>query len=251
MEKKEDEKRKSALAIITARGGSKRIPKKNIKEFCGKPIIHYSIQAALESGLFAEVMVSTDDKEIAEIAREAGAKVPFMRSEQTSGDYATTSEVLMEVLKEYEKRGQTFERFACLYPTAPFITPQKLCEGLAMLEEKKASMIMPVIPFSFPPRRANVLNEKGELVYKWEQYRNSRSQDLEVMYHDCGQFYFYNTAEFVKEEGIIKEGIYPLVLSEMEVQDIDNEVDWQLAELKYRLLMKNSSQSVKEEESKH
>lgn len=241
METKKNEQKKSALAIITARGGSKRIPKKNIKEFCGKPIIDYSIQAALESKLFTQVMVSTDDEEIARIAKEAGAAVPFMRSEQTSGDFATTAQVLMEVLTEYEKRGQKFERFACLYPTAPFITPRKLQEGMHLLEEKKASMIMPVIPFSFPPRRANVLNEEGQLVYKWEKYRNMRSQDLEPMYHDCGQFYFYDTAEFVKEEGILTKGIYPLVLSEVEVQDIDNEVDWQLAELKYKLLMKNNS----------
>ncbi len=227
---------KKTLAVITARGGSKRIPRKNIKEFCGKPIIYYSIEAALESGIFSEVMVSTEDEEIARIARQAGANVPFMRSEETSGDFATTAQVLMEVLAEYEKRGQEFDSFACLYPTAPFITPQKLRDGMNLLQTKNASMIMPVIPFSFPPRRANVLSEEGQLIYKWEKYRNSRSQDLETMYHDCGQFYFYKTAEFVRVNGEITKGIYPLVLSELEVQDIDNEVDWQLAELKYQLL---------------
>lgn len=227
---------KKALAIITARGGSKRIPRKNIKEFCGKPIIHYSIQAALHSGMFAEVMVSTDDEEIAQIAREAGAKVPFMRSEKTSNDYATTADVLLEVLEEYNNRGQEFAYFACLYPTAPFVTAEKLKSAMQLMKEKDAAMIMPVVPFSFPPRRANVLNEAGQLVYKWEEYRNSRSQDLEVMYHDCGQFYFYDTKRFLEAKGVLQEGIYPFVLSEMEVQDIDNEVDWQLAELKYQLL---------------
>lgn len=228
---------KKVLAIITARGGSKRIPRKNIKEFCGKPIIHYSIQAALHSGMFAEVMVSTDDEEIAQIAREAGAKVPFMRSEKTSNDYATTADVLLEVLEEYKNRGQEFAYFACLYPTAPFVTAGKLKDAMHLMEEKDAAMIMPVVPFSFPPRRANVLNEAGQLVYKWEEYRNSRSQDLEVMYHDCGQFYFYDTKRFLEAKGVLQEGIYPFVLSEMEVQDIDNEVDWQLAELKYQLLI--------------
>lgn len=239
MIKSMEKQRKSALAIITARGGSKRIPRKNIKEFCGKPIICYSIQAAIDSGLFTEVMVSTDDEEIAQVARQAGASVPFMRSEETANDYATTAQVLLEVLGEYNKRGKIFENFACLYPTAPFVTAEKLQRGMQLLQEQEAAMVMPVVPFSFPPRRANVLNEAGELVYKWEKYRNSRSQDLEPMYHDCGQFYFYHTDTFLKEKGVMQAGIYPLILSEMEVQDIDNEVDWQLAELKYQLLRKN------------
>ncbi len=116
----------SAIAVITARGGSKRIPGKNKKEFLGKPIICYSIEAALESGLFEEVMVSTDDEEIAEIAKKAGASVPFMRSAKTSDDYATTDDVLMEVLEEYEKMGRDFAYMACIYPTAPFVTAEKL-----------------------------------------------------------------------------------------------------------------------------
>ena len=116
----------SSIAIITARGGSKRIPRKNIKEFCGKPIITYSIEAALHSGLFTEVMVSTDDEEIARIAEQAGAKVPFMRSGENAGDYASTDDVLLEVLDRYRKQGREFETFCCLYPTAPFVTAEKL-----------------------------------------------------------------------------------------------------------------------------
>ena len=122
------------LAMITARGGSKRIPRKNVKEFCGKPILFYSIEAALQSGVFDEVMVSTDDMEIAELAKKAGASVPFMRSEATANDYASTDEVIMEVIQEYEKRGQHFDSFCCIYPTAPFLTPQRLCEAMELLK---------------------------------------------------------------------------------------------------------------------
>ena len=123
------------LAMITARGGSKRIPRKNVKEFCGKPILWYSIEAALQSGVFDEVMVSTDDIEIAELAKKAGASVPFMRSEATANDYASTDEVIMEVIQEYEKRGQHFDSFCCIYPTAPFLTAQRLCEAMELLKE--------------------------------------------------------------------------------------------------------------------
>lgn len=230
-------KKEKALAIITARGGSKRIPRKNIKEFCGRPIIEYSIKAAIESGLFDEVMVSTDDKEIAEISMVAGAKVPFYRSEETAGDFATTADVLMEVLDEYEKNGRTFERFACIYPTAPFITASKLKNAMETLEKNNGAMLLPVVPFSFPPMRGNVIKDNGELVYKWEEFRNTRSQDLQTMYHDCGQFYMYNTDEFKKQKGYITKGIYPYIISELEVQDIDNETDWKLAEIKYQFMM--------------
>ena len=154
----------SAIAIITARGGSKRIPGKNKREFLGKPIICYSIEAALGSGLFDEVMVSTDDEEIAEIARRAGASVPFMRSESAADDFATTDDVLLEVLEEYEKRGRTFAYMACLYPTAPFVTAEKLREAFRVMKEKDASGIMPVVRFSFPPQRGMWVRE-GRLEY--------------------------------------------------------------------------------------
>ncbi len=223
------------LAIITARGGSKRIPKKNIKEFCGKPIIAYSIEAALNSGLFEEVMVSTDSEEIAEIARKYGAKVPFMRSEKTSSDYATTAEVLLEVLDEYEKRGQTFDGMSCIYPTAPFITPEKLKDAYQQLKELDVTLVMPVVPFSYPPQRGYILKDKL-LEMKWKENLNSRSQDLEPLYHDCGQFYFYNVKKYQAVNGQVSEGIAPIILDDLEVQDIDNETDWKLAELKYKLL---------------
>lgn len=227
---------KEAIAIITARGGSKRIPRKNVKEFCGKPILQYSIEAALASGIFDEVMVSTDDEEIARIAKEAGASVPFMRSEKTSNDYATTADVLMEVLGKYQELEQQFSYTCCIYPTAPFVTKEKLQSAFEKIKEQKASQLTPVVAYSFPPQRCVVIRE-GKIEMLHPEHRNTRSQDLESYYHDCGQFYFYDTKELIKQNGTITENIIPMVLSELEVQDIDNESDWALAEMKYKMMV--------------
>ena len=223
------------LAVITARGGSKRIPRKNIKDFCGKPIMAYSIEAALKSEVFDTVMVSTDDREIAEIAEKHGATVPFFRSEKTSNDFAVTSQVLAEVLEEYESRGQCFDRVCCIYPTAPFITAERLRTAMELLEEKQADSVLPVVRFSFPPQRGVVL-EDGFLKFKWPEHRNTRSQDLEPFYHDVGQFYCVNVESFREQQVLVMEKTVPLILSEMEIQDIDTEEDWKLAELKYQML---------------
>ena len=211
-----------AVAIITARGGSKRIPHKNIKEFCGKPILAYSIEAALASGVFDRVMVSTDDEEIAEVARKYGAEVPFLRSEKTANDYATTKDVLEEVLAEYEKRGEHFDTLCCIYPTAPFITPDRLSEAMRLLEEKKGDTLLPVVRFSFPPQRCVVQDAEGYLKFKWPEYRNSRSQDLEPYYHDAGQFYCLRVSSFLAQQNLIMEKTVPMELPETEVQDIPN-----------------------------
>lgn len=223
------------LAIITARGGSKRIPHKNIREFCGKPILYYSIEAALSSGLFDTVMVSTDDKRIAEEAGKAGAEIPFFRSEKTSGDFSTTAEVLLEVLEEYEKLGQSFDLACCIYPTAPFLTSEKLREAAGLLEEKRYDSVMPVAEFSFPPLRGMVIQEE-KLQYRWEEFSQMRSQDLEKIYHDVGQFYFFNVEKFKKTGKLVTENTGAVIINELEMQDIDNETDWKLAELKYQLL---------------
>lgn len=228
-----------AVAIITARGGSKRIPHKNIKEFCGKPILAYSIEAALASGAFDRVMVSTDDEKIAEVARKYGAEVPFMRSEKTSNDYATTKDVLEEVLEEYAKRGEHFDTLCCIYPTAPFITPQRLSEAMELLAEKDGDTLLPVVRFSFPPQRCVVKDAAGYLQFKWPEYRNSRSQDLEPYYHDAGQFYCLRVSSFAAQKNLIMEKTVPMELPETEVQDIDNEEDWKLAEIKYHMLGKD------------
>jgi N-acylneuraminate cytidylyltransferase len=223
------------LAIITARGGSKRIPRKNIKPFLGKPIIAYSIEAALKSGLFDEVMVSTDDQEIAEIAKNYGAKVPFFRSETTSNDYATTVDVLLEVLETYEKRGEAFDVACCLYPTAPFITAERLREGLSLLEGSDCDVVLPVVAFSYPPKRGLVIRD-GHLIFEYPEYLNTRSQDIETSYHDVGQFYLFRVPNFQKNRSLMLGNVLPLQIPETEVQDIDNETDWQLAEMKFRLL---------------
>lgn len=224
------------IAIITARGGSKRIPRKNIRDFCGKPMISYAIQAALQAGIYDAVMVSTDSEEIAEIARSFGAEVPFMRSAAASDDHATTADVLLEVLDAYAERGESFQTMTCLYPTAPFVTAEKLVRAMELLQENpEAVMVMPVTAFSYPPLRGYVIRD-GCLAMKWPEYYKYRSQDLETIYHDAGQFYCYRVAGFQKAGGIITEGIVPMVVEELEVQDIDNETDWKMAELKYGLL---------------
>ena len=225
------------LAVITARGGSKRIPRKNIKEFCGKPILAYSIEAAIGAGIFDTVMVSTEDEEIAKIAKQYGAEVPFFRREETSGDFATTNDVLLEVLAEYEKRGQHFDFGCCIYPTAPFVTAEKLKMAAEKLTNSDADTLIPVVSFSYPPQRAMV-EEDGKLVFLYPQYLDSRSQDLVPHFHDVGQFYLFKTEAFRKNKKLMLGNIIPMEVSEMEVQDIDNQVDWELAELKYRLLMK-------------
>jgi len=224
-----------AVAIITARGGSKRIPRKNIREFCGKPILAYSINAALSAGIFDTVMVSTDDNEIAEIARSYGAEVPFMRSEATANDYAATNDVVKEVLDTYAKHGECFDIACCIYPTAPFLTGETLKKAVELLEEKQADSVIPVVRFGFPPQRS-VIVEEGMLQFKWPEYMFSRSQDLQPFYHDAGQFYCMRTEGFLAENRLFMTKTVPLELSEMEVQDIDNEVDWKLAELKYQLI---------------
>ncbi len=227
----------SSVAIITARGGSKRIPRKNIKEFCGKPIIAYSIEAALGSGIFDEVMVSTDDVEIADIAKAFGAKVPFFRSEKTSNDFATTADVISEVLDKYEKMGKSFDYACCVYPTAPFITAEKLKLAMEKLQSEGGDSAMPVVKFSFPPQRCLVIND-GSLEYKWPENMNKRSQDLEPFYHDCGQYYVFKVSSFRKSGQIIGGKVIPIVTPDTEVQDIDEMSDWQIAELKYKILHK-------------
>ncbi len=228
------------IAIITARGGSKRIPKKNIRQFCGKPIIAYSIEAALVSGIFETVMVSTDSMEIADIARSYGADVPFMRSQENSNDYADTADVLLEVLNEYNNRGRTFEAFCCIYPTAPFVTTEKLREGYDMLLHSDACNVVSMTPFSFPPQRGMV--RQGEYLTPADPVHiNSRSQDLPEILHDCGQFYWCRTEAFYQNQDILFHKTIPYLVPEAEVQDIDNESDWEVAEIKYLYMLRKNA----------
>jgi pseudaminic acid cytidylyltransferase len=224
-----------SIAIIPARGGSKRIPRKNIRDFKGAPIISYSIKAAIESNLFDEIMVSTDDKEITEIAIFFGASVPFKRSVYTSSDFATTAEVLLEVLNQYQELGKEFDNICCIYPAAPFITSNKLVEGFETLL-KGADSVLPLVSFDYPIWRSFKFNENNYVEYNWIEFINSRSQDLPQAYHDAGQWYWVKTNR-IKESGkLIFEATQGLHLSPFEAHDIDTLDDWKLAELKYEFL---------------
>jgi pseudaminic acid cytidylyltransferase len=222
------------LAIIPARGGSKRIPRKNIQPFFGKPIIAYSIEAALKSGLFDEVMVSTEDEEIAEIALQYGAKVPFFRSAKTADDFATTLDVLKEVEQVYkDKFNLTFDRICCIYPTAPLVSIEKITAGFNLLNDKNLDVVYPIVAFSYPLLRA-VEIENGITKMVWNQYMNSRSQDLKTYYHDAGQWYWYNPSKI--GDSLFTEKTASIILNEEEIQDIDTLSDWKILEMKYKLL---------------
>ena len=223
------------LCIIPARGGSKRIPRKNVKEFLGKPIIAYSIEAALKSGLFDEVMVSTDDQEIAAIAKQYGASVPFLRSAETANDFATTKDVLDEVLAVYQKLGKTFDAMCCIYATAPLSTAQDVKDAYERLTQSDFTCVYPVVQFSYPIWRCLDVAENGSMKRHWPEFENSRSQDLPKEYHDTGTFYWYK----LKDNAIQTGEIGAIIVPEERVQDIDTETDWKLAEMKYKLLNNN------------
>lgn len=231
---------KKSIAIITARGGSKRIPRKNIKPFFGKPIIAYSIEAALQSGVFDEVMVSTDDPEIAAVARNFGATVPVMRSEKNSDDTSTTVDVLMEVLDWYESQGQFFESACCLYPTAPFVTSDRLQQAKELLYNSGADTVLPITAFSFPVLKSFKKSADDKVSFMWDEYRNFHSQDLPKAFHDSGQFYFFKTAAFREQRKLFTENTVGLEIPETEVQDINDELDWKLAEIKFSFLQSQS-----------
>ena len=178
-------------------------------------------------------MVSTDDAEIADLAKSLGAEVPFMRSAKASDDYASTADVLVEVLAEYAARDRRFEHACCIYPTAPFVTAQKLRMAFERLQETGADCVLPITAFSFPILRS--FRKEGDRVfYNWEDHAAKRSQDLPPAYHDAGQFYIFRTAPLDKTGQFITADTIGIEMPEMEVQDIDHPSDWALAELKYR-----------------
>ena len=220
------------LAIIPARGGSKRIPRKNVKPFLGKPMLAYPIKAALETGLFEEVMVSTDDEEIAEVACQYGATVPFMRRAETANDYATLSDVLHEVLDNYERIGKSFDNMCCILATSPLLHAADISQGFRSLEESGFSTIVPIVQYSYPILRSFKMDENGGIDYNWPEYAKSRSQDLPAAYHDSGTFYWHKVALW--RTGKISRGA--IIVSEETVQDIDTEQDWKMAEVKYKIM---------------
>ena len=225
----------SRLAIIPARGGSKRIIEKNIKFFLGKPIIAYAIQNAINSKLFDEVMVSTNDKKISQIALNYGAKVPFFRTEKNSGDHSTTFEVIEEVINSYHQLGRKFEFACCIYPCTPLLSIKKINEGLSLLLNKKLDCVFPIVRYGFPIQRAvRIKNMLVEMIDP--EHLVSRSQDLEVTFHDAGQFYFFKISSLLSKKKLLTSNTGYIELSEIETQDIDNLVDWTMTELKYKML---------------
>lgn len=233
------------IALITARGGSKRIPQKNIKLFLGKPIIAYSIEAALRSNLFDEVIVTTDDAKIAEISQQYGAKIPFLRFPETSDDYATTTDVLLEFISRYYNRNTNKDTYlndnssiCCIYPTAPFVTPELIINAYQKLKQEDLDCVFPIQKFNYPIQRALYKNG-GNLFWINPENSQTRSQDLLTTFHDTGQFYFFRVNAFLKNRILLSNNIDGIIVSEMQAQDIDTEEDWHIAELKYELLFKS------------
>ncbi|MBO3115234.1 pseudaminic acid cytidylyltransferase [Winogradskyella sp. DF17] len=225
------------LAIIPARGGSKRIPRKNIKNFLEKPIISYPINTARNCQLFDRVIVSTDDEEIAELSKRLGAEVPFLRSSKNSDDFATTVDVLLEVIENVKQQGGSFDSICCIYPTAPFVTPEKLNQGLSLMLKNNFEAVFPVLEYSFPIQRAVRLEKSYRMRLLEPDHINSRSQDLEPTYHDAGQFYWIKTQALLKHKKLWVPNTGCIIVDELEAQDIDTHSDWTMAEIKYKLMM--------------
>lgn len=218
------------VAVIPARGGSKRIPKKNIKAFHGKPMIAYSIEAAIESGCFDKVIVSTDDTEIAAVAKEYGAQVPFLRPSHISDDYATTMDVMEHAIRWCESEWGSIDAVCCLYATAPFVQPEDLRRGYHLLEEPKVQFAFSATSFPFPIQRAIKLDSQGSVSMFSPENEQVRSQDLEEAYHDAGQFYWGKASAFLNKLSIFSSHSKAVLLPRKRVQDIDTQEDWELAE---------------------
>lgn len=224
------------LAVIPARGGSKRIPRKNIRDFCGKPMLAWAIEAALDSGCIDRVIVSTDDHEIAEVARRHGADVPFMRPSKLADDYAGTTAVVQHALQCLIADGLSVEVACCLYATAPFVTSEDLRTGLDLLTRSRASYAFSVTTYSFPIQRALRLTEAERIEMFCPMYADTRSQDLEVAYHDAGQFYWGTCKAWLAAEAIYADHSVPVMLPRYRVQDIDTQEDWEQAVLMFEAL---------------
>lgn len=229
------------VAIIPARGGSKRIPRKNIKDFCGKPMIAWSIEAALQSGCFERVIVSTDDDEIAEVALRLGAEVPFIRPEELSGDFVATIPVIKHAIQWLESNQVIPDWVCCLYATAPFISTNVLKNGLTLIQQKNADYVFSATNYAFPIQRAIKLQQDGTVKMFSPEYFNTRSQDLEEAYHDAGQFYWGSKSAWLEEKPIFKSTTYPVKLDRYLVQDIDTIEDWHYAELLYKIMISEKS----------
>lgn len=224
------------IAIIPARGGSKRIPGKNIRPFCGRPMIAWSVEAALNSGVFDQVVVSTDSEQIAAVARKWGAETPFPRPAELSGDHVATAPVLTHAIRWLEEHGQAPERVCCIYATAPFVRPEYLRQGLETLRSTGCSSCFSVTTFAFPIFRGLKLEPDGSLRMFWPEHELARSQDLPEAYHDAGQFYWLDCRKFLDSGKVYAADARPVLLPRHLVQDIDTPEDWTRAEYMFRVI---------------
>lgn len=224
------------LAVIPARGGSKRIPRKNIKPFCGKPMIAWSIAAARGSGCFDRIIVSTDDAEIAEVAMACGAEAPFVRPAELSNDHAGTLPVIAHAVRWFQDAGQSPSEICCIYATAPFVLPGDLMQGLDRLVATGADYVFSATAFPFPIQRAFRLNSEGGAEMATPEQFNTRSQDLEDFYHDAGQFYWGTASAWVAQRPVFSPAARPFILPRDRVEDIDTPEDWRRAEWMFQAL---------------
>jgi len=231
----------SVIAVIPARGGSKRIPHKNIKEFCGKPMIAYSIEAVKNAGIFDRIIVSTDSEKIAFTAKEFGADVPFMRPCELADDHTGTDAVILHALKWLMEDREKIDYICCIYATAPFVRAEYIIKGYNILRDKNAASCFSVTTYPFPIFRSLKINDNGRLEMFWPEYRETRSQDLTEAYHDAGQFYWADVKSYLKEKQFYSKDAVPVILPRYLVQDIDTPEDWETAEKMYSVLQMDKS----------
>jgi len=224
------------VAIIPARGGSQRIPHKNIKVFCGKPMLAWSIESALASGCFDQVIVSTDHCKIAEVARQYGATTPFIRPTDLSDDYTGTTPVIRHAIEWLNHQGVEPKQVCCLYATAPFITPEDITRGLGILLENACDYAFTVTSYAFPIQRAIRVTAENRVSMLQPELFNTRSQDLEETYHDAGQFYWGQTNAWLTEKTLLGQGSVPVLMPRHRVQDIDTLEDWESAEWLFKTI---------------
>ena len=227
------------LCVIPARGGSKRIPHKNIKSFCGQAVIGYSIKAALESKCFDQVIVSTDDAEIAEVAKNFGARVPFVRPESLANDYTSTMPVIKHAIEWFDEQNQLPSEVCCLYATAPFVTSNAIKMSYNQMQHTQADYCFTVTSFAFPIQRAIKVTVENRLEMFYLENLETRSQDLEESYHDAGQFYWGKAESFRQQKTLFSKAATPYILPRYLVQDIDTPEDWKRAELMYQVLKRS------------
>ena len=227
------------LCVIPARGGSKRIPRKNIKIFCGQVMIDYSIKAALDSQCFDQVIVSTDDAEIAEVAKSFGAIVPFVRPDELADDYAGTVSVIKHAIEWFDDQEQPPSEVCCLYATAPFVRADTIKKAYEKMQRTQADYCFTVTSFAFPIQRALKVTAKNRIEMFYPEHLETRSQDLEESYHDAGQFYWGKAESFKQQKPLFSKSATPYILPRHLVQDIDTPEDWKRAELMYQALKKN------------